>query len=77
MQIVQKTKNASYGFPQMMPHTVKAREHHGADSLDLTIPTEIVREYDLSAGDVLEVSIEEGQEELKICYEVVHKTQSD
>jgi bifunctional DNA-binding transcriptional regulator/antitoxin component of YhaV-PrlF toxin-antitoxin module len=60
----------------MMPQTVKAREHHGADSLDLTIPTEIVREYNLSPGDVLEVSTKEGQDGLKICYEVVHKTQS-
>lgn len=61
----------------MMPHTVKAREHYGADSLDLTIPTEIVREYGLSAGDILEVSVENRQKNTEICYKVVHKTQSD
>jgi len=58
----------------MMSHTVKAREHHGADSLDLTIPTEIVREYDLSAGDILEVTVEEDGEEIEICYKLVHRT---
>jgi len=67
-------KNVSYGFPQMMSHTVKAREHYGANSLDLTIPTEVVREYDLSAGDILEVSVKEDGEELEICYELVHRT---
>jgi len=57
-----------------MTHTVKAREHYGADSLDLTIPTEIVREYDLSTGDILEVNIEKDDDKLEICYELVHKT---
>jgi len=57
-----------------MTHTVKAREHYGADSLDLTIPTEIVREYDLSTGDILEVNIEKEDDKLEICYELVHKT---
>lgn len=38
-----------------MTNTVKAREHHGADSLDITIPTELVRELDISAGDIFEV----------------------
>jgi len=61
----------------MMTHTVKAREHYGADSLDLTIPTEIVREYSLSAGDILEVSTEQGEEGPRVCYEVVHKTHSE
>lgn len=58
----------------MMSHTVKAREHYGADSLDLTIPTEVVREYDLSVGDILEVTVEEDDEEIEICYELVHRT---
>lgn len=61
----------------MMSHTVKAREHYGADSLDLTIPTAIVREHNLSAGDVLEVSIKEDRENLELCYKVVHKNQYD
>lgn len=67
-------KNASYGFLRIMSQTVKAREHHGADSLDLTIPTEVVREYDISAGDILEVTVEDDGEELEICYELVHRT---
>ncbi len=57
-----------------MAHTVKAREHYGADSLDLTVPTEIVRQYNLSAGDILEVHVEEDDKGLEICYELVHRT---
>lgn len=57
----------------MMSHTVKAREHYGADSLDLTIPTEIVREHDLSPGDILEVTVEDDEKGTKICYELVHQ----
>lgn len=58
----------------MMSHTVKAREHYGADSLDLTIPTEIVRDYDISTGDILEVTVEEESDGLEICYKLVHRT---
>lgn len=38
-----------------MTNTIKTREHHGADSLDITIPTELVRELDINAGDIFEV----------------------
>lgn len=39
--------------------TVKAREHPGSSSFDLTIPAEIVDEYNLQAGDVFQVVAEE------------------
>jgi bifunctional DNA-binding transcriptional regulator/antitoxin component of YhaV-PrlF toxin-antitoxin module len=38
--------------------TVKAREHHGSKSLDLTIPVEIVENYKIRAGDVFEIEIQ-------------------
>ena len=41
-----------------MKKTVKARKHHGA-TLDLTIPAEIMREYNISEGDVFELTIME------------------
>jgi len=50
-----------------MAKTVKAREHHGADSLDLTIPAELVRELDIKEGDVFAVEkiVDEGELVLK------------
>jgi len=41
-----------------MVKTVKARAHHGANSLNLTIPAEICREYRLNAGDIFELTVE-------------------
>jgi bifunctional DNA-binding transcriptional regulator/antitoxin component of YhaV-PrlF toxin-antitoxin module len=44
--------------------TVKAREHHGSKSLDLTIPVEIIENYKIKAGDVFEIEIQEKKGEL-------------
>ena len=38
--------------------TVKARAHHGASSLNLTIPAEMVREFKISEGDIFVVEVE-------------------
>lgn len=58
----------------MMAKTVKAREHYGANSLDLTIPTSVVEEYDLSPGDIYEVIIKETDDNIVISYELVHRS---
>lgn len=34
----------------MEEHTVKARGHHGTNSLDLTIPTQIAKECGIASG---------------------------
>lgn len=57
-----------------MSKTVKAREHYGADSLDLTIPTEVVENCDLSPGDIFEVKVEGVEDEVTISYELVHRS---
>lgn len=53
--------------------TVKAREHHGSSSYDLTIPAEVVKEYDLQIGDVFQVTAERDEEdgEVVITYKRV------
>lgn len=53
--------------------TVKAREHHGSSSYDLTIPAEVVKEYDLRIGDVFQVTAECEEEdgEVVITYKRV------
>ena len=48
----------------MKKFTVKAREHYGSKSLDLTIPVEIKERYELKAGDVFEIEIQEHSSEL-------------
>jgi hypothetical protein len=41
--------------------TVKARAHHGTDSLDLTIPTQVCKENKINEGDVFSLeTINEG-----------------
>jgi antitoxin component of MazEF toxin-antitoxin module len=55
-----------------MGDTVKAREHHGADSLDITIPTDLVRKRDISPGDIFEIEVEDNEEELVIKYKRVY-----
>lgn len=55
------------------PYNVKARVHHGSESLDITIPAELKREYGISPGDVFLVSAEEEDGEFTLEYERIHK----
>jgi len=52
--------------------TVRARVHHGTSSLDMSIPSEITKEYDIRAGDVFEVTTLNTNKELKIIYRRVY-----
>ncbi|MFB6158615.1 MAG: AbrB/MazE/SpoVT family DNA-binding domain-containing protein [Candidatus Nanohalobium sp.] len=57
-----------------MSNTFRARKRHGADSLDLTIPAEMVREMNISDGDVFKLEVEDG-EDLKLTYERVYSSE--
>ncbi len=57
-----------------MPNTFTARKRHGADSLDLTIPAELVREMNISEGDVFKLKVEENSD-LKLTYERVYSSE--
>lgn len=60
------------------PYNVKARVHHGSQSLDLTIPAELSRQLGISPGDLFIVEAEENEEgSLLIEYERVHEADSD
>jgi hypothetical protein len=69
---VQKPKNAQRRSSVVMAKTVKARVHHGAESLDLTIPVELVREHDISEGDVFEITAHSEYEGLELRYKRVY-----
>ena len=73
---VQKTQYVHEMICLLMKTTVKARVHYGADSLDLTIPVEIIRKYDIEAGDVFELTIEEKRtnDETVLSYRRVYST---
>lgn len=58
------------------PHSVKARGRQGTSSLDLTIPTELKREYRISEGDVFIVDVDEEGDKMTITYERVHQVES-
>ena len=55
-----------------MSKTVKAREHHGAESLNLTIPTKIVKDYKINAGDVFQITVETIKDKVILQYRRVH-----
>lgn len=57
-----------------MVHTVKTREHHGADSFDLTVPVELVREHDINKGDIFEVEAETEDGEVVLTYRRVYES---
>lgn len=60
------------------PYNVKARVHHGSESLELTIPAELRRELGITPGDLFIVEAEENDSgNLVIEYERVHEAEPD
>lgn len=57
-----------------MAKTVKARARQGSPSFDLTIPAEVVREKDINAGDVFEVTLESDEDEVTLTYRRVYQS---
>lgn len=57
-----------------MSKTVKAREHHGADSLDITVPTSVVKDKEISTGDIFEVNVEKDEGDLVIKYRRIYES---
>ena len=57
-----------------MSKTLKARDHHGADSLDVTIPVDAVREFSINQGDVFEFEAEEQDGDLILKYRRVYES---
>lgn len=57
----------------MVKKTVKARAHHGASSLNLTIPAELVRDCKISEGDIFEIEVEKDVG-IKLIYKRVYSS---
>lgn len=60
-----------YNF--MTKLTVKARERHGSNSLDLTLPSSIIKEFSLKKGDIYKVDAIEENGEFKLTYTLIFK----
>ena len=53
-------------------NTVKARLHHGSNSLDLTIPSEVVSSKRINPGDIFRLIVKEENGILVLQYERVY-----
>jgi ribosomal protein S15P/S13E len=59
----------------MKKNVVKARVHYGADSLDLTIPAEVCRQYGINEGDVFVLELEETEEDIALLYKRIFRSE--
>ena len=59
----------------MAKQTVKARERYGSNSLDLTLPSRIIKEFSLNKGDIYKVDTIEENGEFKIVYTLIFKNE--
>jgi hypothetical protein len=57
-------------------NTVKSRLHHGSTSLDLTIPSEVVKEHKINPGDVFRLVVKEEKGNLVLQYERVYSARA-
>ena len=57
-------------------HTIKARLHYGSNSLDITIPAEIVKKYEINPGDIFKVNMDETSDKLVLRYERVFENKT-
>ena len=55
-----------------MEDTVKSRLHHGSNSLDLTIPSGVVRNFKINPGDVFRLVAKDGKNSVVLQYERVY-----
>ena len=58
----------------MKDYFVKVRGRHGTNSLDITIPAKISSEYDIKAGDLFKIIVNNVKEGPVISYELIYKT---
>ncbi len=55
---------------------VKSRFHHGSNSLDLTIPSEVVKDLKIKPGDVFRLIVKTETNSVILQYERVYATKS-
>jgi antitoxin component of MazEF toxin-antitoxin module len=53
---------------------VKARMHHGTNSMDLTIPSNIVKNLNIKEGDLFKISTTTGDNKIILEYERIYSS---
>jgi hypothetical protein len=51
---------------------VKSRLHHGSNSLDLTIPSDVVKSFKINPGDVFRLVTKNENNNLVLLYERIY-----
>jgi len=59
----------------MEKEIIRVRHRQGTTSMDSTLLTEIIKNYDIEQGDLFEVEII-CEKPLKICYTLIYKKKS-
>ena len=57
----------------MSDKIVKVRGRHGTKSLDITIPAELSKKFDINAGDLFKVKVINDDGLLTINYQLIYK----
>ncbi|MDO5825310.1 MAG: hypothetical protein BZ137_02555 [Methanosphaera sp. rholeuAM130] len=61
----------------MKNYTVKARQRYGSNSIDLTLPASIRREYSINHGDIFKISPIEKDDVLTLEYRLIYHNEDD
>lgn len=60
----------------MENYTVKAREHPGTNSLDLTLPAKLTKKYKISKGDIFKIDVLEDKDTFIVKYILIYQQQN-
>lgn len=61
----------------MKNYTVKARARKGTNSIDLTLPADIRKEYSISQGDIFKIVTVIEKDTLKLEYTLIYQNKID
>ena len=61
----------------MKNYTVKARQRYGSNSIDLTLPASIRKEYSINHGDIFKISPIEKDDVLTLEYKLIYHNEEE
>lgn len=61
----------------MKNYTVKARQRYGSNSIDLTLPASIRKEYSINHGDIFKISPIEKDDVLTLEYRLIYHNEDE
>ena len=64
-------------YSTMKNYTVKARQRYGSNSIDLTLPASIRKEYSINHGDIFKISPVKKDDVLTLEYKLIYHNQED